>query len=273
MSVLGILGVDVALLGRVNHRDPLRPDETVAFYQLLSGMRSTTGSELVGWAQRHMPRHVATWKEYAGGADPAQQALAREVLRVAEGDRYSVAPFFNVPGTQVGNLAVFDGVVRRAIRVEVGDDLDAMHFGIDHYYELALFTDDSQNNPLMFAVLEVPSELPLGDDVRLPVRVAGFFFKGWRYTSRQSETTGGETLRVAPLFVGRAPLRLIPLPKQPTWGWVVGLGFIGLVAVLWISAWRRTRSDRAFANSTLARLQRPTDPVEIDVDQLPHDSE
>ncbi len=273
MSVLGILRVDVALLDRVHHRQPLGRDETSAFYQLLAGMRGTTGDQLIHWAERQLPRHVDTWQQTMDADDASQRSLAREVLRLADDQQYSVAPYFNLPDTQVGDLAVFDGVVRRAIRVEVADDLDATAAGIDHYYELALFTDDSQNNPLIFALLDLPPEFPQGDNIRTPAHVAGFFFKSWRYTSRQVDGTGGERLRIAPLFVGRSPLRIVPPPDEPFWGWIAGLGFVGLVAVLWIAAWRRSSADRAFAKSTLARMKGPSDPIDVDLNLSPPDSE
>lgn len=272
MSVLGIMGVDVALLDRAQQRGPLTRDETIAFYKLLAGMQSTTGKDLIHWAARHLPRHRESWQQAVLSNDTTQQALASEVLRVAKDGQYSVAPFFNLPASQVGELAVFDGVVRRAIRVEVAGDLDAAAVGIDHYYELAVFTDDSQNNPLMFAVLDVPPELPLGDNVRAPVRVAGFFFKSWRYGSRQSDNTGGEQLRVAPLFIGHSPLVIVAPPPDQTWGWIVGLGFVGVVALVWLAGWRRSSRDRAFAAGTLARIKRPIDPVDLDPDRLPNDS-
>ncbi len=273
MSVLGILGVDVASLDNIVQRQPLRRDETIAFYNMLAGMKETTASDLVSWAERHLPRHRDAWQKAAQQSDSKQKALALEVLRVGEGDRYSVAPFFNAPDTQVGQLAVFDGVVRRAVRVEVAGDQDAAAAGIDHYYELALFTDDSQNNPLMFAVLDIPPDFPLGDDVRVPVRIAGFLFKSWRYSSRAADDASSERLRVAPLFVGNAPLRIVAPPGEPIWGWVAGLGFLGVVLLLWLIGWRRAAADRAFAENTLGRISRSTEPPDFEANDISGDSE
>ena len=46
---------------------------------------------------------------------------------------------------------------------------------------MEVFTEDSQNRPLVFCVRELPPGMPTGGDLREPIRVAGFFFKSWRY--------------------------------------------------------------------------------------------
>lgn len=271
MSVLGILGFDNAMLDSVVHRAPLVSSETAAFYQMMAQLQQTSPNELVHWAERHLPRHRQTWQAAAEESDGKRRRLAGEVLRLAKDDQYSVAPFFNIPDQQVGELVVFDGVVRRALRIDTTRDLDATAAGIDHYYELALFTSDSQNNPLMFCVLDLPPGMPEGDNIRQPVRIAGFFFKNWRYSGRS--TDGSEGLRFAPLFIGSGPLRLVDAPKQPIWGWIAGLGFIAVILLLWLAGWWRSRGDRAFAASTLARVKEPVEPIDLDEVHLPGEPE
>ncbi|QDU55286.1 hypothetical protein [Aeoliella mucimassa] len=253
MSVLGVMGVDVSLLDNVQHRQPLTSRETIAFYRLLASMKETPASQLINWADRQMPRHRQTWTEKTKEGDKAHRAVAQQVVSLARYNSYAVAPFFNLPAEQEGELVTFDGVVRRALRVEVASDVDADACGIDHYYELALFTSDSANNPVMFSVLELPDGFPEGEDIRESVRVAGFFFKNWRYTSRHAD---GQ-LRLAPLFVGRSPLQVTPASENPIWGWVAGLGFIGIVLLLWIFVWLRTRADNRFEAQTLSRMREP----------------
>lgn len=266
MSVLGILGIDVALLDNIEQRERLLGSETLAFYRILAGLRGTTANELANWAQRHMPRHLKEWTSLEKSPDLNDRRLASEVLRMAKDDRYSVAPFFNQPQDEVGQLAVFDGVVRRALRIDVSDNADATAVGIDHYYELALFTDDSQNNPLMFCVLDLPKDFPQGDNIRQQVRLAGFFFKAWRYGSREGDGQSSQ-VRYAPLFIGRAPLILVEPPAQPIWSWIAGLGFVAIVGLVWLASWYRARGDRAFAATTLARMK---EPVVLDhLDPLP----
>lgn len=269
MSVLGIMDIDVMLLQDVVQRTPLLRSETVAFYKLLAGMRATTAQELAGWAERHLPRHRQTWSDVLRDPTSNHRRLALEVLRQAEEGRYAVAPFFNTPEQQVGDLVVVDGLVRRALRIDTTGDVDALAAGVDHYYELAVFTDDSQNNPLMFCVLEVPATLPLGDDVRVPVRVAGFFFKNWRYSSRRADETGGEQLRLAPMFIGYGPLELVEQEENPAWAILAGLTFVLVLAGIWLAGVYRGRRDRAFAQTTLERLQRSDESLVLDDTDLP----
>jgi hypothetical protein len=268
MSVLGILGIDVGLLDSIVQRERLLPSETMAFYRILAATRGTTANELSNWAQRHMPRHREEWTALAKSPDLNERRLAAEVLRQAKEDRYSVAPFFNQPQDEVGQLAVFDGVVRRALRIDASENADAVAVGIDHYYELALFTDDSQNNPLIFCVLDLPDGFPQGDDIRQQVRLAGFFFKTWRYGSREGDGRSSQ-IRYAPLFIGRSPLLLVEPPEQPIWGWIAGIGFITVVGLVWLANLYRARGDRAFAASTLARIKEPVDLGNLDESQLP----
>lgn len=269
MSVLGILGVDVTLLDDVVHRAPLMRSETAAFYKILAGMHGTTAHELVGWAERHMPRHRQRWSDELRDPTSKHRRLAAEVLRQAEEGRFAVAPFFNTPGAEVGELAAFDGLVRRALRIDTTGDIDAAAAGIDHYYELALFTEDSRNNPLMFCVLEVPPNLPLGDDIRQPVRVAGFFFKNWRYSSRRADETGDEQLRLAPMFIGCGPLEIVEQPENPAWAILAGGAFVAAILGIWAASMVLGRRDRAFAEGTLHRLQQSDQPWEIDESDLP----
>jgi len=272
MGVLGTLGVDVAMLDSIEHRKPLTRGDTGAFYELLGGVQSASGRQLVDWAERDLKRYRAKWTKIANKLGDKSAPLAKEVLRLADQGAYSVAPFFNMPNTQVGELAVFDGVVRRVLRIEAGDDADAQWAGVSHYYELALFTDDSQGNPLFFCVTELPPTFPTGEGLSEPVRVAGFFFKNWRYTSGktsegragQAGTAGGQALQSAPLFVGRAPLRIVAEPASAHWGMLVGFGFMAVLAVIWISQWRLAKSDKLFATRTLQRMHEPADPVKFD---------
>ena len=130
--------------------------------------------------------------------DRPRQQLAREVQARAAKGLFSVAPLFNEPANQVGELVLLEGTVRRVTRVDVGKTSDgaasdvARRFGIDHYYELDLFTDDSQNNPIVVCVRELPPGFPVGDGLHEPVRVAGLFFKSWSFESRRA------TLPIAP---------------------------------------------------------------------------
>jgi len=271
-SLLGELGMDVGLLDTVEQRRSINAIEREAFYQMLDAagragatqlIRSATGNlAAVGkqWAAE-ADRIRALARQSSAATDEADRKrlmLAHEVDRQAGEGRYSVAPLFNDPQGQVGELVALEGVARRAVRIDVGTSPDGTpsdvrrRFGIDHYFEMDLFTDDSQNNPVVFCVRELPPGFPTGESIREPVRVAGFFFKSWSFRSRRADSAmadDGEaagTRQFAPLLVGRGPI-WIETPN-PTGtgriGWIVGGLFVLMLAAIWVAIWWFGRAGR-----------------------------
>jgi hypothetical protein len=166
---------------------------------------------------------------------------------------------FNDAPRQQGQLIAVDGTARRVVRVDVGSRAGGVEsdvgrrFGIDHYYEMQVFTDDSQNYPLVFCVRELPAGLPVGDDLHVPVRVAGFFFKDWQYTTRGTRDAETGELRPgvgrqqhSPLLVGRAPILLQLEEKKGTAQLVGGALFVLALGGIWATAWWLSRGDRRF---------------------------
>jgi hypothetical protein len=262
-ALLGTLGMDVGLLDDVQSRGKIRAAEREAFYQLLRSAGSIGANQLVRSAQSTLATTRDRWmRELERAQDDANRALAREVIRRAEEGRYSVAPLFNQPERHAGELVMFDGVARRAVRVDVGTRPDgrgpsdvARRFGIHDYYELVVFTDDSQNYPLVFCLRALPAGFPTGGDVDVRVRVAGFFFKDWLYTTRG---TSGDDARdnedavsrsqFAPLIIGPAPLVLQVEPAgNEAVEWIFGGLFVLALLGIWAVAWWSARGDRQFA--------------------------
>ncbi len=210
-------------------------------------------------------------KNGAAGVRPSDRAnlqMAHEVQTRAAKGLYSVAPLFNDPQNQVAELVALDGNVRRVTRIDVskspdGDQSDvARRFGIDHYYEIDLFTDDSQNNPVVFVVRELPPGLSVGDRLDVPVRIAGFFFKSWGFQSRRATLPvpdgappAANLRQFAPLLVGRGPI-LVHF-DEPTearsFGLIAAGLFVLLLGAVWAAGWWLARDDRRFVQSTLAK--------------------
>jgi hypothetical protein len=190
--------------------------------------------------------------------------LAREALNRAKSGSYSVAALFNDPQSQIGQLVVVDGAARRVVRVEAGAPSDgrsssdvARRFGLDHYYEMEVFTDDSQNYPLVFVMRELPKGFPTGDSLHVPVRVAGFFFKDWLYHTRGAgDGDDGHGLsdpaQYAPLLIGNAPLVIEEVKGNGLGRWIGGgLFLLALGAICVTAAWF-ARGDRQFRERTRA---------------------
>jgi hypothetical protein len=268
-SILGTLLIDVGQLDLVESRGRIRPQERDMFYEIMSAASLIKPSTLARIAKDDLPVVKQEWEaRLQSGESERRKVLAREVIRRADEGRYSVAMLFNDPEPQIGRLFVFDGVARRAVRVEVGgasrdgeSSAIAQLHDIDHYYELEVFTDDSQNYPLIFCVRELPEGFPVGGGIHVPVRMAGFFFKNWLYSTRggqpQDETIDGKApgprAQFAPLLIGPSPMVLPPAQPVGHAGRFVlgGLFVLGLLGI-WIASVRFARDDRRFREKTPA---------------------
>ena len=87
----------------------------------------------------------------------------------------------------------------------VNDPDIVARFGIDHYYQVSLFTDDSYDKhwnpqPLTFCLRELPEGMPYGNLPRYgeTVRMAGFFFKTWSYAVPRCSTPSQKSGRRVP---------------------------------------------------------------------------
>jgi hypothetical protein len=273
-SILGSLGFDVGALDAVAQRRSIRVSESDAFYGMLVAVKNIGVQQLARLAQSNLEMVRAAWSaeaerlaEAPAADDRKQLALAREVIARAEKGRFSVAPLFNEPAAQVGELVLLDGLARRAVRVDVGTLPDgrpseaARQFGIDHYYEMDIFTDDSQNNPIVFCATELPAGFPVGESIREQVRVAGFFFKSWSFESRRAATDAADgatgdakTRQFAPLLIGRGPIWILPEElADSTYSVYVMAGlFAAVLAGVWGAGWWIARGDRRFANRLMS---------------------
>ena len=98
--------------------------------------------------------------------DAARRADARRALDQATSGNSDIVPLFNEPASQRGSLVTLRGDALRAVEIRVDDPDVVERFGIRRYYEVEIVTDDSQNNPLVCCVAELPEGMPLGDDIR-----------------------------------------------------------------------------------------------------------
>lgn len=240
-TVLGNLGMDVGLLDDVRDKSAILAEERECFYQLLAA---------------------------AGRASTAD--LQRRTNRT-----YSVVPLFPKPDEKEasnvrrnkwrGALVALTGTARRAVMVRVEDADIVARFGIDHYYELELFTEDSQGNPIVFCVRKLPQGFPEGETIVEPVRIAGFFLKTWTYRlpPRDPPERANQhiiTRQIAPLLIGREPIWIQPqasesaIPAAMAGGLVVA----GLLALCLI-VWRLNRGDERFRRQAIARKYAPAE--------------
>ncbi len=302
LTVLGGLGMDVGLWDEVQNRQAITGRDREAFYQLLDAVERLDVDEVTrlarrgltlskpGWqsdeqalvarvAELNAQRDQATSDDRRATAErtlrQAEQRLAgvRHALASAEAGKFSVAPLFNQPEEQFGRLMVLEGVARRALRVDISADRDVRdRFGIDHYFEVDIFTDDSQNNPIVFCVRHLPAGFPTGEAISEQVRLAGFFFKSWAFRSRRPTEVVGEGGRadrprqLAPLLVAREPTWLqAPTPAPSLFsGLIAGGLFLVVLVVVWLGASAWGRNDRRFRHRVIDKIYSPETGTSLD---------
>lgn len=260
-DMLAQLGFDLTLFDEVADRRRLTAADNEPFYSLLDAVAATPASQLVRVAQMGLASYAERLGQPRDDSLRARQ-IASEVRRQAAERAYSVAPLFDPDHHLRGELMVFDTVVRRALWVEAGESAP-----LDGYYELHAFPPDSQNLPLVFCVRSLPAGFPLGDNIRQPARLAGFFFRQWAYSTRRVDADRPQKDRrqFAPLLVGRTPIPLAAAsPGRFRPGWAVGVGGVSLLVLTAAALLLAWRGDRRYEATTLARYRRLATSSETD---------
>jgi hypothetical protein len=247
-GLLGDLQMDFGLFDAV--RDRTRLSERECFYQLLAAVKRALPSELDEAGRKQLAGLRDELPKLLRDADlPARQrTVARRALGRAERNASDVVPLFNEPGLQRGKLFVVRGDALRAIEIRVTDPDVVARFGIDHYYEVELVTDDSQNHPIVCCVAELPADMPRGERIHVPVVVHGFFLKSWAYSAgvraeQEDAEPRDKRQLLAPLLVARS-LRQVAAPSSAARGVATGVGVAVVLAVACTVLWRWARGDR-----------------------------
>lgn len=259
-DLLGQLGMDAGLLDAVKDQRGLTSSDQPAFYAMLAAAGRTAPGELLHRAEAALPDVPKTGR----WTDPNGKEL------------YSVAPLFEAPAAHRGKLFCFQGAARRVEKIHIDDPAIVARYGFDHYYQVSLFTGDcelklvrgdlalaadkpSQEElvlpyPLTFCVRELPDGMPCGTarSYAESIRVAGFFFKMWRYpVAKISDSTvpskyalGGQQL--SPLLIGRSLVwQSGEKAAGPTLDRATIIGaLVAVVLVVLIVAWQWRRGER-----------------------------
>lgn len=307
MTVLGALGMDVGLWDTVRDRRPLEAGDRACFFHLLDAVQRAGAGRLERAFRRRLPERVRRWEQEAARLEarlgrqetaaskqtasstetfqsPRQRlTVLRQQIARAEQGLASVVPLFNQPRESRGSLVVLEGTARRAVRIYSDPSLplssseQQIPSAVNAYYELDVFTDDSQNNPVVFCVRKLPAGFPEGDQIQERIRAAGFMFKAWAFPAdaRTGPAAGSEDpsrrWRIAPLVVAPAATWIRPerVARSPAWQWWGGGLFVLALAAAWVGLALYRRGDRRFQREVLERhLQPPEYPALAD-DALP----
>lgn len=217
-------------------RFPLTGRDTYPFYSLLSFVRQLPPGVLREEAKR-----------LSGGNS-------------AGGNTVNVTDLFNRPARFQGEAVTLTGSVKRARVVPIRSEAARLLAGTPRYYELYLYTNESQGYPVVCCTASLPDGFPLGVDDKYYQRVtlSGVLYKLWGYKAASAGQEGANSaspwIAVPLLFAGDLTWhREEPSPVPGTNGVrAVLLGFFAL-AIAFVF-YRRFRSK-----GTPIRFQIKTD--------------
>ncbi|MDR1958383.1 MAG: hypothetical protein LBQ54_04985 [Planctomycetaceae bacterium] len=202
---------------------------------------------------------LQTLREHSGSHELQRKSadfLKRSQLTAAQ----LMVELFNHPEKYQGTCVTMTGRVKRLTRMDVKNAGDRKYFGLDHYFLLFLFNEDTQQNPVVFCVTELPPGMPAGEnssslEYNELVRCSGVFYKTWAYPIHlpQENDTGKTAVKpatqLAPMMVGvgvtwypeESGTGSDANPPSLTWGLGVFCGF----AVIWLCLLRiKSRSKK-----------------------------
>lgn len=178
----------------------------------------------------------------------AMKRAKQEDLLEETSENYSVVPLFNEAKSMRGKLTALRGIAKRATLVNVPYPDIRRRFGIDRYHLVDIFTADSRDNPLIFALTKLPPGFPEGDDIHVEVRIPGTFYTGFAYerdaTRQEAEKGTAPPAQKAPLLIGKELYRYVDKTEDASLDWyVTGLVGIGVIA-MGIVGWLTMRGDK-----------------------------
>jgi hypothetical protein len=227
--LLSRFGMDASLWDSVFQRSrlisPEKGREAEAFYAVLSALAKVPAAELKIETDNSIAAAVS---ESASPTTKLERQIATSVEEQAARGLSSVVPLFFDPTNSAGKLVRIEGVARRTVRVADSDPSRV-------FFELEVFTPDSQNLPLVFTVKSLPPDFPLGDAIHAGVRIEGIFFKSWQYRTRKVVGGNGATdtqqQRYTPLLMAATLTWLQETPATPGW-WGLAAGSAIFLAML-----------------------------------------
>ena len=238
---LGNLGMDYGLFDELDSK-PLPPGRKIPFptdCTLNERNRECFYQELAAVKRALDPKKFAEIKKLAlTQRDEVWDMRDPRHTMTVERQSYPVEALFNDPIAQRGNLFWLTGRARRIVAIPVDAPDVRARFGIEQYYNIYLFTSDSDDNPLVINVLELPEGVQTGDGAGFGVdlSVPCFMFNTWMY--RRADEAKGHAYQLAPLLF--APKALKYETQQSERSNVISNGILLLMALIIVYFFVRT---------------------------------
>ena len=296
-TLLGDLQMDVSLLESIQNSKPLRGEEFEAFYQMLSAAKRTAAGELPRRAYNQLRYETKQIKKKQRQLEAINMPLSEDerieealletrLEYMRKNASHPFVPLVEYPDQFNGELIMLRGTAYRIVKVRISEPEIRKRFGIDHYYQIdmrvnlehkvKLVTSHTAEgkeetireekivtqHPATFCALSLPTDMPTGDHLLEPIRVAGFYFKNWQYQT--AEMRGDQAAeRVAPMLIGRQPVWDVRKPNglEKYGGFIVGISFLLVLLGIWGIVWWTGRRDLAFGKKLRQASGGDTPPV------------
>jgi hypothetical protein len=242
-TLLGELGMDVGLLDEVRDRSAL--DERECFYQMLAAVDRAPAGRIERAGRENLAKNRDLLERMARNRElgPQRRAAVERALTRAQEGADDVVPLFNEPADERGKLLVLPGEALRAVEIRVDDPDIVKRFGIDHYYEVEIVTVDSQNNPIVCCIVELPADMPLGQSIHENVRITGFFLKTWAFDTPKTAAAAARRQQLAPLVIAKSIEVITPPTLAPPGAAFAALVVAGILTAV-AATWYVRRGDR-----------------------------
>jgi hypothetical protein len=252
--LLGDLDMDVGLFEfpQKRNRLPIDESERECFYELLAATSDTNLDQMTSVAEA-----------------------------------MDLASLLQAPQRWHGRVVTIRGSVRRITQVLVEEPDIRDRFGIEHYYQLDVLVPlgeqriEVQNQqgkaggpiyqnsfPFTFCCTRLPEswqEFVGKERMNEPMVTPGFFFKLWSYPSAYVAAYDTSQRQLSPMFIAIQPESPVaPKSFDRTSGWMIGVGFLGALAFLWMVVWRLNHSDRKFMRDQVRRRFQADESVRLD---------
>lgn len=229
-------------------------EERAAYYETLGRLKQKSQKALNKQARDFLNNR---WK-----SSPFSNKSFQEFPRYVD--------LFKNPETYHGEVITLRGHAQRVVKTPAGEN----DFGIEHLYEVWMYTEDSQSNPAVVITPEIPDDVKVGDEITDFISVTGIFFKFYTYDAQ-------DTKRFAPMILAARLTRQTGTDSTPenaarnrrtTLMFVIPLLFLLVIACFAGYFWGRAGTRHRMRGFQLESIGDEPPALEVDISVEPTDT-